>query len=218
MHVLKLKKPTVRQLKKLLAGHPVKLVKGRGFQLIVHPGNFDIASGCFNRGLPAMVQLSPEELEMNTPSPEAHQITAGIKKPELIPKFQIVKPLAVGKGFTGLKAPRMSTVPETHRHVHEMEELGYKTGHKFGTRSRAALGNLYANEASAQMTSSMNSVNSYEVPERIVGRGLRPEGVGAGGNLIDKFIPLAMRSQPYSANFQFQFTLPPQYHKFNNSV
>ena len=218
MHVLKLKKPTVRQLKKLLAGLPVKLMKGRGFQLIVHPENYDIVSGCFNRGMPAMVQLNPAEIEMNTPSPEEHQVTAGIKKPELIPKFQIVKPLAVGNGFTGLKAPRMVSVPETKRHVMEMEDLGYRTGHKFGTRSRAGLGNLYANEASAKLASAMNSVNSYEVPERIVGRGLRPEGVGAGGNLIGKYIPHALQSQPYSANFQFQFTLPPQYHKFNNSV
>ena len=221
MHVLKLKKPTVRQLKKLLEGHPVKLMKGRGFQLIVHPENYDIVSGCFNRGMPAMVQLNPEEIELNTsktPMPEEHQLTAGTKKPELIPKVQVVKPLAVGKGFTGLKAPRISSIPETHRHVIEMEDLGYRTGHKFGTRSRAGLGNLYANEASAKLANAMNSVNSYEVPERIVGRGLRPEGVGVGGNLIGKYIPHALQSQPYSANFQFQFTLPPQYHKFNNSV
>jgi hypothetical protein len=212
MHVLKLKKPTVRQLKKLLAGHPVKLMKGRGFQLIVHPENYDIASGCFNRGMPTMVQLSPEEIEMNTPTPEEHQVTAGTE-----PKNKKFEPLAVGKGFTGLKAPRMSSVPETHRHVMEMEDLGYRTGHKFGTRSRAGLGNLYANEASAKLANAMNSVNSYEVP-RIVGRGLRPEGVGVGGNLIGKYNPHALQSQPYSANFQWQHTLPPQYHKFNNSV
>ena len=217
MHVLKLKKPTVTQLKKLLAGHPVKLMKGRGFQLIVHPGNYDIVSGCFNRGMPAMVQLNPAEIEMNTPTPEEHQVTAGVAGVKVEPKNKKVEPLAVGKGFTGLKAPRMVSVPETQRHVMEMEDLGYRTGHKFGTRSRAGLGNLYANEASAKMTDAMNSVNSYEVP-RMVGRGLRSEGVGAGGNLIGKFIPHAMRSQPYSANFQFQFTLPPQYHKFNNSV
>jgi hypothetical protein len=63
----------------------------------------------------------------------------------------------------------------------------------------------------------MNHVNSYETP-MVKGSGLRPEGVGAGGNLIGRFIPHALQSQPYSANFQWAVTLPPQYHRFNNSV
>jgi hypothetical protein len=217
MHVLKLKKPTVTQLKKLLAGHPVKLMRGRGFQLIVHPERYDIVSGCFNRGLPAMVELTPEEVELNTPvppSPEEHQKTAGIKREPLNKKYEALK---VGSGINGLKAPRMTSVAEMHQHAKHLEELGFQTGHKYGTRTRAALGNLYANEASSKMTASMNRVNSYETPV-VKGSGLRPEGVGAGGNLIGKFIPHALQSQPYSANFQFQFTLPPQYHRFNNSV
>jgi hypothetical protein len=205
MHVLKLKKPTVTQLKKLLAGRPVKLVKGRGFQLIVHPERYDIVSGSFNRGLPAMVQLSPEEVEVNTPSPEEHQVTAGKKEP----LNKKVEPLKVG---SGLKAPR--SIDEMARHVKDLEELGYHTGHKYGTRTRAALGNVYANEASSKMTASMNNVNSYE-RHNVKGSGL-PEGVGAGGNLIRQ--PHALQSQPYSANFQWAVTLPPQYHRFNNSV
>ena len=108
MHVLKIKRPTVAQLKKLLAGKEVRLVKGRGFQLIVHPGNFDIASNSFNRGMPSVLKLTPEEIEMNksnAPSPEEHQETAGnaVKVGAGIGKFA---------GYTGLKAPRVSSVSD----------------------------------------------------------------------------------------------------------
>jgi hypothetical protein len=211
MHVLKIKKPTVAQLKKLLAGKEVRLVKGRGFQLIVHPGNFDIASNSFNRGMPSVLKLTPEEIEMNTsnaPSPEEHQETAGVTG----------SGIGYGKfaGYTGLKSPRMSTVSDIHRHVMELDKLGERTGHQYGVRHRAALGNLYANEASSKMTATMEKAERT-TPVRMRGRGLEG-GVGGGGNLLVHNTPQALRSQPYSSSFQMQHTLPPQYQRFHNSV
>lgn len=224
MHVLKIKKPTVTQLKKLLAGKEVRLVRGRGFQLIVHPGNFDIASGSFNRGMPSVLKLSPEEIEMNTsnaPSPEEHQATAGIK-----PVAPVVAPVVKGAGigygkfvgYTGLKAPRIPSVSDMFRHTMEMEALGERTGHQYGVLHRAALGNLYANEASSKMAATMERAErDTPVGRGMHGRGLEG-GIGGGGNLLVNNAPQALRSQPYSSSFQLQHTLPPQYQRLHNSV
>ena len=222
MHVLKIKKPTVTQLKKLLAGKEVRLVRGRGFQLIVHPGNFDIASGSFNRGMPSVLKLSPEEIEMNTaPSPEEHQATAGIKAvaPVVAPVVKVGAGIG-GKfvGYTGLKAPRIPSVSDMFRHTMEMEALGEETGHKYGVLHKAALGNLYANEASSKMTATMERAErDTPIGRGMCGRGFEG-GVGGGGNLLVNNAPQALRSQPYSSSFQLQHTLPPQYQRLHNSV
>lgn len=221
MHVLKIKKPTVAQLKKLLAGKEVRLVKGRGFQLIVHPGNFDIASNSFNRGMPSVLKLTPEEIEMNistAPSPEEHQVTMG-KTPVVGPPVAapVVKGAGIGKfaGYSGLKAPRIPSVSDMFKHTMEMEALGEHTGHKYGVLHRAALGNLYANEASSKMAATMERAER-NTPV-LMGRGLEG-GVGGGGNLLNHNAPQALRSQPYSASFQLQHTLPPQFQRLHNSV
>ena len=218
MHVLKIKRPTVAQLKKLLAGKEVRLVKGRGFQLIVHPGNFDIASNSFNRGMPSVLQLSPEEIELNTstaPSPEEHE--------ETINRTPVVGGgIGYGKfaGHTGLKAPRISSVSDMFKHVMEMNKLNEHTGHEYGYLHRAALGNFYANEASSKMAATMEKAER-DTPV-LMGRGMRGRGleggVGGGGNLLRHNTPQALRSQPYSASFQLQHTLPPQFQRLHNSV
>lgn len=215
MHVLKIKKPTVAQLKKLLAGKEVRLVKGRGFQLIVHPGNFDIASNSFNRGMPSVLQLSPAEIELNTPSapsPEEHQETAG-----KIPVKAVGTGIGKFGGHTGLKAPRISSVSDMFTHVLEMNKLGEHTGHDYGYLHRAALGNFYANEASSKMAATMETAER-DTPVRMRGRGMMEGGVGGGGNLLTHSRPQALRSQPYSASFQLQHTMPPQFQRLHNSV
>jgi hypothetical protein len=212
MHVLKIKKPTVAQLKKLLAGKEVRLVKGRGFQLIVHPGNFDIASNSFNRGMPSVLQLSPAEIELNTaPSPEEHQETAG-----KIPVKAVGTGIGKFAGYSGLKAPRIPSVSDMFRHTMEMEALGEHTGHKYGVLHRAALGNFYANEASSKMAGTMERAER-DTPVLMRGRGMEG-GVGGGGNLLTHSRPQALRSQPYSASFQLQHTMPPQFQRLHNSV
>jgi hypothetical protein len=49
------------------------------------------------------------------------------------------------------------------------------------------------------------------------GRGREKSSVGVGGNLLAnrRILPPALESQPYGANFQLQFTLPPPYQRFN---
>ena len=51
------------------------------------------------------------------------------------------------------------------------------------------------------------------------GRGLRREHgtIGRGGGFVgaNQTLPSALQSKPFSSNFQFQYTLPPQYQKFS---
>ena len=42
---------------------------------------------------------------------------------------------------------------------------------------------------------------------------LRKRNMGLMGASNQSVLPQAMQSQPYSENFQFQFTLPPQYQR-----
>ncbi len=63
-----------KQLSKLRNGHKVRIKKGTGFNVIVHPENYRLVSRAFakNRGLE--ISLSPEEIEANRSlSPEQHQ-------------------------------------------------------------------------------------------------------------------------------------------------
>jgi len=65
-----------KQLSKLRNGHPVRVKKGRGFNLIVHPERYDIITHTFSRGKALEIALSPEEIVANKEfamSPESHQ-------------------------------------------------------------------------------------------------------------------------------------------------
>ena len=62
-----------KQLSKLKNGHRVRIKQGEGFNVIVHPDTFRIASRAFNRGKGAEIQLSQEELDVNREiTPEQH--------------------------------------------------------------------------------------------------------------------------------------------------
>jgi hypothetical protein len=54
-----------RQVGKLRNGHSVRIKKGTGFNLVVHPTNYQLVSRAFSRNKGVELQLSPEELETN---------------------------------------------------------------------------------------------------------------------------------------------------------
>ena len=59
------------QASKLRNGHKVRVKKGTGFNLIVHPNTYHIVNRAFAKGKGAEISLSPEELALNQfPSPE----------------------------------------------------------------------------------------------------------------------------------------------------
>lgn len=63
-----------RQLSKLRNGLPVRIKKGSGFNLVVHPENYNIVHRAFRNNRGVQLKLTPEEIETNeTLSPEEHE-------------------------------------------------------------------------------------------------------------------------------------------------
>lgn len=54
-----------RQLSKLRNGHSVRIKRGTGFNLVVHPNNYRLVSRAFTKNKGVEIKLSPEELETN---------------------------------------------------------------------------------------------------------------------------------------------------------
>jgi len=62
MHTIEISHPTPKQLRKLISGERVRIKKGTGFNLVVHPATYNIVAKAFNRERGAEIGLSPEEL------------------------------------------------------------------------------------------------------------------------------------------------------------
>ena len=62
-----------RQLSKIRNGHPVRIKKGNGCNLVVHPENYHLVSRAFSKNKGLQLKLTPEEIEDNENlSPEQH--------------------------------------------------------------------------------------------------------------------------------------------------
>ena len=84
------------QLGKLRRGHPVRIRRGRGFNLIVHPNTYKIVTRAFAKNKGAQVVLTPEEIEMNRMmSPEQHQ------------SLRETQPEMAGQGIFGKKFDKL---------------------------------------------------------------------------------------------------------------
>ena len=84
-----------KQLSKLRNGHAVRIKKGTGFNLLVHPETYSIVSRAFAKSKGAEISLSPEEIEMNRQlSPEQHQ------------QLRETQPEMAGQGIFGRKFDR----------------------------------------------------------------------------------------------------------------
>jgi hypothetical protein len=95
MHIITIS-ASPKQLSKLRNGHRVRIKKGKGFNVIVHPENYRLVSRAFGRNKGIEVQLSPEEIEANRSlSPEAHA------------KLRETQPEIAGEGIFGPKFDRM---------------------------------------------------------------------------------------------------------------
>lgn len=94
MHILPIDASPM-QLRKLRKGHNVRIKKGTGFNLIVHPENYHLASKAFAKNKGIEVKLSPEEIEANRQtSPETHA------------QLQETQPEMAGEGIFGKKFDR----------------------------------------------------------------------------------------------------------------
>lgn len=265
MHLLPIEISS-RQAGKLRKGHPVRIKKGSGMNLIVSPGNYRLASKAFAKNKGLEIKLSPEEIEMNRSlTPEQHNqlrkeastldmfkelpfsgkglFAGGDIMDKVIEKLAdkgLDKLIDVGgkwaskKLGVGLYAGARGSGLE--------EELNQKLGTNHGYLKRATLGSSRANDELGEYSThsfgskrSVSPIKTYwntvnEPPSRgtgikhhrmtsMVHPGRRSTGMVVGRGTLhsdDDFLPPALRSQPYGANFHLQFQLPPQYHRYNN--
>jgi hypothetical protein len=200
------------QLRKLRKGHSVRVKKGTGFELLVHPTTYNIVNRAFNKNKGKEIRLSPEEIEMNAGnvkaiSPEAHNpsLQPGVKMPT-------VGASMAGQGFTSkLKLA---------------DNLNHHLGTNYGYLARAGMDNAINGKLSSvlskhgidarfQSAPNQMSLNLVGPHSRMSGGALEKGSVGRQGGMLHAYTPPALVSQPFSANFQFQHFLPPQYQHFN---
>jgi hypothetical protein len=196
------------QMRKIKKGLPVRVKKGTGFNLLVHPSTYNIVSKSFNKGLGSQIRLSPEEIEMNKGlRPEAHN-------PSL-------KPIVEGTGIKSIGA-----------HNKLYDDMNEQLGTNYGYLSRAGLDNAMRQKHSASLSklgidarikyapTIPTPVGIDGPPSRLIsGTGRRDVGiVGKGASMMSSYTPPALVSQPFSSNFQFQFFMPPQYQQFSKGV
>lgn len=201
MHTLEID-ASPSQIRRLHKGHRVRVKKGTGVCLTVYPNTYNIASRAFAKGKGSQLQLSPEEIAMNqAPSPEAQN-----------PPLQQVS----GQGLKDIFS-----------HVKLADSLNKQLGTNYGYLQRAGLDNALAGVKSAAMNKMgidarylqaprIGGMGMHDPPSRLVGGQLEKSSIGRNGGMISTYTPPALVSQPFSANFQFQHFLPPQYQHFNS--
>jgi hypothetical protein len=205
------------QLRKLKKGHKVRVKKGTGFELLVHPTTYNIVSRAFNKGKGSQIQLSPEEQEANKTilkaiSPEAHN-------PSLKPTAPtMTAPKPVNMAGSGISS-KLKLADTLNKHL----------GTNYGYLARAGMDNAINGMHSAVMAKhgidSRYAMAPIQAPlgplgphSRIVGGTIEKSTVGLKGSMLHAYTPPALVSQPFSANFQFQHFLPPQYQHFNTGA
>lgn len=189
MKEIEVMRPSAKQLLKLRKGHPVRLAKGEGLILVVHPDRYDLMSKTFLRGKARTVSLSPEELMANMKvSPEAHQEQQAVEDNKSADEF-VAQPKSSTVVGSGLKEPKSRTpvsnvggtrggmpirtlvgAKDVAKHL---GKLGNDVGQNYSGRLEAALGSANANHMTSAMTGlSIESARSNHLTPSSKGEGL----------------------------------------------
>ena len=233
------------QLRKLKRGHKVRLIKGKGFNLIVNPENYKLASRAFTKNKGVQMKLSDEELVANQ---------SAAREPEKM--NQIAEDTQQNEGETvemtgqGIFSKAKREVNPVGRGIKEVAKKMTGKGahvskgmspHVSGLTKHISRKVAEANSESAGMSHKAIShriQDEYPTYEELSqqpfapfsrGYGIHHGGhnaiVGRGGGMIGHghpghggFYPQALMPQPYSVNYQMAHFLPPHFQHFNNSV
>jgi len=230
-----------RQLNKLMKGHRVRIKKGTGFNLIVHPERYSIVSRAFAKNKGSEVQLTPEEIQANQyddDEVEGRGIrgrgavgdmlkqTAANATANLINAGSDRAANEMTTQGTGFK--RGGSLKTTMAQAQLANDLNQHLGSNYGYLSRAGLDNAINGNKNAAMIKMgidarhalspvASALRQLGPPSRLVGGTLVEKStLGAKGTMLAMYTPPALVSQPFSANFQMQHFLPPQYQQFNS--
>ena len=154
-----------RQLSKLRKGYPVRIKKGTGFNLVVSPNNYRLATRAFGQNKGLEIKLTPEELQANKGlSPEQHaQLMKETKASSLFNElpfagrgiFDDIKKNAgpvlkevwneVGPELKGIAKDYLKEQIRGSRGSGLIEDLNHQLGTNMGYLNRANVGSYMAN-------------------------------------------------------------------------
>ena len=122
-----------RQVSKLRNGHAVRIKKGSGFNLVVHPENYKLVSRAFTKNKGVELKLSPEELETNKNlSPEQHEELGESMNKELFEHLPMAEGGSIFKKIK--KALHSKTAKKIGRELkpltREMKKIGKQMAHE----------------------------------------------------------------------------------------
>ena len=152
-------------------------------------------------------------------------VALGAVQPELIPgiPFAVAGGTALASdyldhpqrylGKSGVKGKQLTNMAQQHAHAQMTEQLNNQLGTNMDYMRQAGIANAVAQQQQANL-------NASSVGSRFTGDGLHRHNmrqhaiIGRGGGMVGSsasYVPPALESQPFSANFQFQHFFPPAY-------
>jgi hypothetical protein len=211
------------QMKNLHKGKKVRVKKGTGFELLVNPTTYNITSKAFRKNKGSEIQLTPEELEMNRMHGSGFWDDLGNK---IAGNLGRLADAGTGKLVSMIGTGHSRGIGDIASQNKLDEMLNEHLGSNYGYLSRAGLDNAINANKSAMMSkmgidarmrmSPTIQGGNLAPPSRIYGGQLETSSIGRNGGMLSTYTPPALVSQPFSANFQFQHFLPPQYQHFNS--
>ena len=224
LHTVSIAKPSARVLGKMKRGETVRVTKGMGMNLIVNPATYNDITKTFNKGKGLHIALSPEEIHHNRGRGVFDKIKSvaskvgSVAKPMAKAGLKIAKPFikdaahnAIATGSAALIASNPELAPLAPIGVAGLNSAADSAINRIAGQGLFAepMGGqgLYAEPLASMRARGFRHTAS----RREMG------SIGVHGNLLRGGalpLPPALMSQPYSANFQFQHTLPPAYQSF----
>lgn len=237
MEKISIKRPSAKQMAKMLKGHKVRVMDGGDLDIYVQPHKIDKMTRSFLKGKGIHLEMSPEEMAHNSSAgnlfKSAKKFAVNTAKKVGRQAVKVIAPDVAGKfgAVLGAMAPAVLGNPELSPFAamagQQMGEAGanYLSNmalsslrtHKQNMnqpRSRgngidplqlAGVANKEAEASAAHFRSMQVRQMDNQAPHPL-SRRHEVSSVGVGGSLLTA--PPALRSQPYSANYQFRHTLP----------
>ena len=233
------------QLRKLRKGIKVRVKKGTGFNIIVHPETYNRVTRAFAKKKGLELALTQEELHHNQNYEEEEDDEGNymrglfsegasmVPSPSEPAKMQeLQQPISRGTEGQGLFRKVKRTVKDNVHNAKLADELNHHLQKNYDYMGRAGIDNAIKMAKQAGMSKmginarkalapylDGNDSDDNEIPPRsrmyIKGGSISENGtVGLNGGMMHTYVPPALISQPFSANFQMQHFLPPQYQHF----
>ena len=217
------------QIRKLRKGMKVRVKRGTGFNIIVHPQTYNRVSKAFSKNKGLELELSQEEIQHNEMF-EPQEGASMIPSPSEPSKLQ--EPQSRGAEGQGLFRKAKRSVKDIIHRSELAKTLNHHLQKNYDYMGRAGIDNAMqmakqagmskmginarkALHASLEGDDDRDNEQAPRSRKYMSGGSISEHGtVGLNGGMLHTFVPPALISQPFSANFQMQHFLPPQYQHY----